>query len=175
MGLAIARGVLAVERGTISAENCAGWWRPVHDGRAGGGEVTRTMRILLVDDDVSIQRAVAPLLRSRGYEVDVVGTGAEAPPPSSIRRPTWSCWISVYLTSKASRSAAGSASNRRCRSSSCRPAAARRTKSRRSTSARTTTSRSRSARRNSSPASASRCGAWPKPRRPSSSASRSAT
>jgi two-component system KDP operon response regulator KdpE len=35
-------------------------------------------RILLVDDDVSIQRAVAPLLRSRGYEVDVVGTGAEA-------------------------------------------------------------------------------------------------
>jgi two-component system KDP operon response regulator KdpE len=40
--------------------------------------VTRAMRILLVDDDVSIQRAVAPLLRSRGYEVDVVGTGAEA-------------------------------------------------------------------------------------------------
>jgi two-component system KDP operon response regulator KdpE len=35
-------------------------------------------RILLVDDDVSIQRAVAPLLRSRGYHVDVVSTGAEA-------------------------------------------------------------------------------------------------
>jgi two-component system KDP operon response regulator KdpE len=31
-----------------------------------------------VDDDVSIQRAVAPLLRSRGYHVDVVGTGLEA-------------------------------------------------------------------------------------------------
>jgi two-component system KDP operon response regulator KdpE len=40
--------------------------------------VNRAARILLVDDDVSIQRAVAPLLRSRGYEVDVVGTGAEA-------------------------------------------------------------------------------------------------
>jgi len=40
--------------------------------------MTRASRILLVDDDVSIQRAVAPLLRSRGYEVDVVGTGAEA-------------------------------------------------------------------------------------------------
>jgi two-component system KDP operon response regulator KdpE len=39
--------------------------------------VNRKERILLVDDDVSIQRAVAPLLRSRGYEVDVVGTGAE--------------------------------------------------------------------------------------------------
>jgi two-component system KDP operon response regulator KdpE len=40
--------------------------------------MSRTERILLVDDDVSIQRAVAPLLRSRGYHVDVVGTGAEA-------------------------------------------------------------------------------------------------
>src|SRR5471030_790505 len=40
--------------------------------------MTRTSRILLVDDDVSIQRAVAPLLRSRGYHVDVVSTGVEA-------------------------------------------------------------------------------------------------
>jgi two-component system KDP operon response regulator KdpE len=36
------------------------------------------VRILLVDDEVAIQRAVGPLLRSRGYEVDVAGTGAEA-------------------------------------------------------------------------------------------------
>ncbi len=35
-------------------------------------------RILLVDDETSIQRAVGPLLRSRGYEVDVAGTGAQA-------------------------------------------------------------------------------------------------
>jgi two-component system KDP operon response regulator KdpE len=40
--------------------------------------MTRTARILLVDDEAAIQRAVAPLLRSRGYEVDVAGTGAEA-------------------------------------------------------------------------------------------------
>jgi two-component system KDP operon response regulator KdpE len=40
--------------------------------------MTRAARILLVDDDVSIQRAVAPLLRSRGYHVDVLGTGHEA-------------------------------------------------------------------------------------------------
>ena len=40
--------------------------------------MNRTPRILLVDDDVSIQRAVAPLLRSRGYHVDVVSTGVEA-------------------------------------------------------------------------------------------------
>ena len=36
------------------------------------------MRILLVDDEAAIQRAVGPLLRSRGYEVDVAGTGADA-------------------------------------------------------------------------------------------------
>lgn len=35
-------------------------------------------RILLVDDEVAIQRAVAPLLRSRGYDVDVVSTGRDA-------------------------------------------------------------------------------------------------
>jgi two-component system KDP operon response regulator KdpE len=40
--------------------------------------VTRAARILLVDDEVSIQRALAPLLRSRGYEVDTAGTGADA-------------------------------------------------------------------------------------------------
>ncbi|MGE0461641.1 MAG: response regulator transcription factor [Vicinamibacterales bacterium] len=35
-------------------------------------------RILLVDDEVAIQRAVGPLLRSRGYDVEVAGTGAQA-------------------------------------------------------------------------------------------------
>jgi len=40
--------------------------------------MARAARILLVDDEVSIQRAVAPLLRARGYDVDVVGTGSEA-------------------------------------------------------------------------------------------------
>ncbi len=44
-------------------------------------------RILLVDDDVSIQRAVAPLLRSRGYHVEVVGTGVEAVTAVADRSP----------------------------------------------------------------------------------------
>ena len=35
-------------------------------------------RILLVDDEPAIQRALAPLLRSRGYLVEVAGTGADA-------------------------------------------------------------------------------------------------
>ena len=34
--------------------------------------------ILLVDDEISIQRAVGPMLRARGYEVETTGTGAEA-------------------------------------------------------------------------------------------------
>jgi len=40
--------------------------------------VSAELRVLLVDDEVSIQRAVGPLLKSRGYDVEVVGTGAEA-------------------------------------------------------------------------------------------------
>jgi two-component system KDP operon response regulator KdpE len=40
--------------------------------------MTQAARILLVDDEPSIQRAVGPLLRSRGYHVEVAGTGAEA-------------------------------------------------------------------------------------------------
>jgi two-component system KDP operon response regulator KdpE len=40
--------------------------------------MTRPSRILLVDDEMSIQRTVVPLLRSRGYEVEPVATGKEA-------------------------------------------------------------------------------------------------
>jgi len=36
------------------------------------------MRILLVDDETAIQRALAPLLRGRGYEVEIAGTGSAA-------------------------------------------------------------------------------------------------
>jgi two-component system KDP operon response regulator KdpE len=40
--------------------------------------VTRQPRILIVDDEISILRAVTPLLRSRGYEVESVLTGKGA-------------------------------------------------------------------------------------------------
>src|ERR1044071_3193113 len=36
--------------------------------------MTRPARVLIVDDEASIQKAVAPLLRSRGYDVEVAGT-----------------------------------------------------------------------------------------------------
>jgi two-component system, OmpR family, KDP operon response regulator KdpE len=40
--------------------------------------VNRPAEILLVDDEVSIQRAMTPLLRSRGYAVTVAATGRDA-------------------------------------------------------------------------------------------------
>ncbi len=40
--------------------------------------MSRPAQILLVDDEISIQRAMAPLLRSRGYGVSLAGTGREA-------------------------------------------------------------------------------------------------
>ena len=40
--------------------------------------MSRPVHVLLVDDELSIQRTTAPLLRSRGYEVTVAGTAREA-------------------------------------------------------------------------------------------------
>jgi two-component system KDP operon response regulator KdpE len=40
--------------------------------------MSRAARILLVDDEVPIQRAVGPLLASRGYDVRTAMTGAQA-------------------------------------------------------------------------------------------------
>ena len=49
--------------------------------------MTRPARILLVDDEMSIQRALAPLLRSRGYDVEVAGSGAGALKAFGLRPP----------------------------------------------------------------------------------------
>jgi two-component system KDP operon response regulator KdpE len=49
--------------------------------------MNRASRILLVDDEVVIQRALAPLLRSHGYEVEVAGTGREALSAVAARSP----------------------------------------------------------------------------------------
>jgi two-component system KDP operon response regulator KdpE len=40
--------------------------------------MTQQARILLVDDEAAIQRTVGPLLRARGYDVAIAGTGMEA-------------------------------------------------------------------------------------------------
>ena len=40
--------------------------------------MTEHARILVVDDEIAIQRSLGPLLRSRGYTVDLASNGAEA-------------------------------------------------------------------------------------------------
>jgi two-component system, OmpR family, KDP operon response regulator KdpE len=50
--------------------------------------MTQPPRILLVDDEAAIQRAVVPLLRARGYDVDVASIGAEALKMFAERTPT---------------------------------------------------------------------------------------
>ena len=49
--------------------------------------MTRPTSILLVDDEVSIQRAVGPLLQSRGYDVEIAGTARDALRAASEHHP----------------------------------------------------------------------------------------
>lgn len=49
--------------------------------------MTTPAKILLVDDEVAIQRTTGPLLRSRGYDVEVVGTGTDALNAFRLRAP----------------------------------------------------------------------------------------
>ena len=84
--------------------------------------MTHRPRILLVDDEAAIQRAVGPLLRSRGYEVEVAATGADAldrfaqAPPGLIV-------LDLGLPDlEAPRCAGRCVRNPPCRSSSCRRA-----------------------------------------------------
>src|SRR5207302_8819335 len=68
----------------------ARWRRDLQHRRAGrveSGIMTRPARILLVDDEMSIQRSVGPLLRSRGYDVEVAGKGADALKAVGLRTP----------------------------------------------------------------------------------------
>jgi two-component system KDP operon response regulator KdpE len=49
--------------------------------------MTPRSRILLVDDETAIQRTVGPLLRSRGYDVDIAGSGTDALRMASVQPP----------------------------------------------------------------------------------------
>jgi two-component system KDP operon response regulator KdpE len=49
--------------------------------------MTSSAHILLVDDDTAIQKSMAPLLRSRGYEVEVSGNGGSALKAFADRQP----------------------------------------------------------------------------------------
>jgi two-component system KDP operon response regulator KdpE len=49
--------------------------------------MNRQAKVLLVDDEVSIQRTMEPLLRSLGYDVEVVGNGRDALAAAEIEPP----------------------------------------------------------------------------------------
>ncbi len=49
--------------------------------------MSRAARILLVDDELPIQRALGPLLRSRGYDVEIVATATDALRAAAARPP----------------------------------------------------------------------------------------
>jgi len=57
------------------------------DSTESGGFMTQQKRVLLVDDEVSIQRSLSSLLRSRGYAVDVAPSGESALKAISDRPP----------------------------------------------------------------------------------------
>ena len=81
MGLSIARGLLAAEEGRIWGENHAGGgaeFTLVRPRRGQSAGMTRTPRILLVDDEIAIQRAVGPLLQTHGYDVEMASAGQAA-------------------------------------------------------------------------------------------------
>ena len=131
MGLAIARGLLAAEAGPRSgprthADGGATFTiaiarRRVRRPPIGRAAMTTTPRILLVDDEVSIQRAVAPLLRSRGYDVDVAGTGREALAAVAERPPDLMVLdLGLPDLEGTDRLPAPARRSSRCRSSCCR-------------------------------------------------------
>lgn len=49
--------------------------------------MTRIFRILLVDDEAAIQRALGPLLKTHGHEVEIAGTGHAAIQAAADRPP----------------------------------------------------------------------------------------
>ena len=84
MGLAITRGLLTAAGGQVWGENVARCRRAVHDDRSGavtnrrGESLIMAARILVVDDEPNILGTLAPLLRSRGYEVLTAMSGRAA-------------------------------------------------------------------------------------------------
>ena len=96
-------------------------------------------RVLVVDDERQILRALEMKLRGAGYAVDTAATAREALAQAAMRPPEAVILDLLLRTEAAPTSAASSASGPRLRSSSSPPSEKKRRRSRRSTRARTTT------------------------------------
>ncbi len=152
LGLAVARGFTEAMNGSLTRRGHAGWW--AHDGHRAAERCghchpvvvealnphgSRMTRVLVVDDEPQLVRALVINLRARSYVVDAAPTAAR--PWTSRHRdtPTWSSSTSACPTWTASTSCADCAVGQPCRSSCSRPGKDRRRRSRRSTPAPTTT------------------------------------
>jgi DNA-binding response OmpR family regulator len=60
-------------------------------------------RVLVIDDEPQIMRALRINLSVRGYKFTTAATGAEALRSAADHRPMSSCWIWAYLTCPGSR------------------------------------------------------------------------
>ena len=91
LGLAVARGLTEAVGGTLAAEDTPGGGLTMVVASVAAGrrrdEVGRMTRVLVVDDEPALARALAINLRAHGYEVVTAADGAAAlpPPPSAPR------------------------------------------------------------------------------------------
>ena len=77
LGLAVARGFVEAMGGEIDGRGHAGR-RPDHGDQSPVGRAMSAARVLVVDDEPQIRRALGINLRARGYEVDLAETGRAA-------------------------------------------------------------------------------------------------
>ena len=94
LGLAIARGFVEANAGTLTIDDAPGGGTcmrivlPSHEGQRGGAGVSGSgARVLVVDDERAIQRALKATLEAAGYHVDVVGTCADALAQVALKPP----------------------------------------------------------------------------------------
>ena len=82
LGLAIARGFVEAMGGELAVDDTPGGGTTMIVSLplagAAGAERARVTRVLVVDDEAPIRRALAANLKARGYEVDAAETGEQA-------------------------------------------------------------------------------------------------
>ena len=61
--------------------------------------MNRSARILVVDDETAIQRALGPLLRTRGYDVDLAASGLNIDDETFCRRAVTEAGVAVIPVS----------------------------------------------------------------------------
>ncbi len=84
LGLSVARGFVEAMGGTISATDTPGGGP--RSNRFGGGMTTKT-RVLVIDDEPQILRALRINLSVRGYEVFTAASGTEALKQAADHKP----------------------------------------------------------------------------------------